>query len=176
MRTRVFFHSFHFSFFIFFIITRSTNCRRVTSNACAWEIKWRWALWFKRQKGASQVDKIELFCSTNIAPEKLTNQIICFNQFNICLLWKIKPWSTRSSFSSWSWNKKLWEKLMMTGKNIETGLKRSWIHSKISERIFFVKWSSVFNQHVQFPFSFTFLKNLTHPYLFSYSVSVYGTS
>ena len=141
MWTRVFFHSFHFSFFIFFIITRSTNCRRVTSNACAWEIKWRWALWFKRQKGASQVDKIELFCSTYIAPEKLTNQIICFNQFNICLLWKIKPWSTRSPFSSSSWNKKLWKKLMMTGKNIETGLKRSWIHSKISERIFFVKWS-----------------------------------
>ena len=33
---------------------RSTNCRRIRSNACAWEIKWRWTPRFQRQESASQ--------------------------------------------------------------------------------------------------------------------------
>ena len=41
---------------------------------------------FSDKKHWSKVEKLELFCSTNKELEKLTNHIICFNQFNICLL------------------------------------------------------------------------------------------
>ena len=34
--------------------TRSTNCRWISSNSCTKKMKWRWTLWFQRQKYARQ--------------------------------------------------------------------------------------------------------------------------